>query len=167
MSKFINGIGVCVLAATSLAAQSIPVTQTTTTFGMVGLAEGQTAQLNVLNPGVAPPAVGVICSATVSFLNDQGTVIKSATLSVPPGKSMSFSLYSDIDLSLATDERREIRATVRTSPIFPPAATATPAVVGACPLFPTLEIFDNLTRKTQVVMGKTETIPTPVATPAN
>jgi hypothetical protein len=68
MSKFTKAIGVFTLSAIGLAAQAIPVTQTIQTFGMVGLAEGQTAELNVLNPGVPPPALGVVCSATLSFL---------------------------------------------------------------------------------------------------
>jgi len=63
------------------------------TFGMVGLTEGQTARLNLLNPGVpSPAATGAICSAQVSFLNDQGTVLKMSTVSVIPGKSVSFDL---------------------------------------------------------------------------
>ena len=168
MSKYMLRISVFTLATIGLTAQSIPIAQTITTFGMVGLAEGQTAQLNVLNPGVAPPAAtGVICSAAVSFVNDQGTVIKSTTLNVPPGKSMTFSLFSDVDLNLAVNERREIRATIRTSPIFPPNASGTPTAAAGCGLFPTLEIYDNLSRKTQVVMGKLETVPSLVATPAN
>jgi hypothetical protein len=165
MSKFTKAICVFTLSAIGLAAQAIPVTQTIQTFGMVGLAEGQTAELNVLNPGVPPPALGVICSAALSFLNDQGDVLKTTTVSVEPGKSAAFYLYSDVDLKLASDDRREIRATIKTTPVFPPNASATP-LMGACTLFPTLEIFDTLSRRTQIVMGKTETVPSPLATPA-
>jgi hypothetical protein len=35
------------------------------TTAMIGLAQGQTAQLNLLNPGVQAPATGVICTAAV------------------------------------------------------------------------------------------------------
>jgi hypothetical protein len=164
MSKFTKAIGVFTLSAIGLAAQAIPVTQTIQTFGMVGLAEGQTAELNVLNPGIPPPALGVICSATLSFLNDQGDVLKTTTVSVEPGKSAAFYLYSDVDLKLALNDRREIRATVKIPPVFPPNAAAMPPVA-ACNLFPTLEIFDALSRRTQLVMAKTETIPSPL-TPA-
>jgi hypothetical protein len=87
-------------------------------------------------------------------------------VSVAPGKSAAFYLYSDVDLKLAIDDRREIRATIKIPPVFPPTASATP-IVAACTLFPTLEIFDTLSRKTQVVMGKTETVPSPLATAAN
>ena len=97
MSKIMHGIGVCALAALGLSAQAIPVNQTTATSGMIGLAQGQTAQLNLLNPGVLPPATGVVCPAMVSFVNDQGTVLKSATITVLPGKSTSFSLFGDVD----------------------------------------------------------------------
>jgi len=166
MSRIIHGIGVSALAAIGLAAQAVPVNQTTATSGMIGLAQGQTAQLNVLNPGVAPPATGIVCSAMVSFVNDQGTVLKSATLTVPPGKSMSFSLFSDVDLNLAVSDRREIRATVKL-PVFPPNASATPVSANGCTLIPTLEIYDVLTRRTEVVMNKWKDVPSPVATPAN
>jgi hypothetical protein len=169
MSKFTKAIGVFTLSAIGLAAQAIPITQTVQTFGMVGLAEGQTAELNVLNPGVQPPALGVICSATLSFLNDQGEVLKTTTVTVEPGKSAAFYLYGDVDLKLAINDRREIRAVIKIPAIFPPTASATPVppIPAACSLFPTLEIFDALSRKTQVVMGKTEAVPSPLATPAN
>lgn len=52
MSKFTKAMSMFTLSAIGLAAQAIPVTQTIQTFGMVGLAEGQSAELNVLNPGV-------------------------------------------------------------------------------------------------------------------
>lgn len=166
MSKFTKAIGVFTLSAIGLAAQAIPVTQITQTFGMVGLADGQTAELNVLNQGVPPPALGVICSATLSFLDDQGAVLKTTTVSVTPGKSAAFYLYSDVNLKLAINDRREIRATIKTTPVFPPNASATP-IIGACTLFPTLEIFDTLSRKTQVVMGKTESVPSPLPIATN
>ena len=88
------------LGALTLAAQvttALPAVQTT---GMVGLADAQTAQLNLLNPGVLAPAIGIICKANVSFVDAGGTVLKSTTLTVTPGQSQSFSLRSDVDLNL-------------------------------------------------------------------
>lgn len=126
------------------------------TFPMVGVAEGQTARLSVLNPGVqAPAATGALCSGLLSFLDDQGTVLKSSAVTVAPGKAMSIDLDSDIDLKLAVNTRKQIRATVQVPPAVPPAQTP----VGFCTLAPTLEIFDKLTARTQVLLVETRMIP--------
>ena len=157
MFKFAPGICVFALAAAALQAQTnlpVPVTRTT---GMVGIAEGQTAQLNALNPGVAPPALGVICSALLSFVTEDGTVLKTKTVSVAPGTSQSIVIDSVKDLALATDERKQIRAAIA----IPAPNTATPA----CKLIGTLEIFNTLDGRTQVTLGTVHEIPSPVATP--
>jgi hypothetical protein len=54
-------VSMLILAAATLRAQPVSVL----TAGIVGIADGQTAQINVLNPGVLAPALGVICSAAV------------------------------------------------------------------------------------------------------
>ena len=119
------------------------------TSGMVGLTAGQTARLNVLNPGVLPPAAtGATCTAQLTFLNDQGAVLKTMPVTVLPGKSVSFNLDRDVDVSVA-NERFEIRATIG-YPALTPATTAAPLT---CALLPTLEIFNNDTGRTQFVVG--------------
>jgi hypothetical protein len=126
------------------------------TFGMIGLAEGQTARLNVLNPGVpAPLATGIICSALLTFYDDQGTQLKSSTVNVIPTHSLELDLDADTDLKLAVNQRKQIRATIQIPPVLPPQGQA----VSTCPLIPTLEIFDRVTGKTQVVLSD----PRPVA----
>src|SRR5215469_16198313 len=96
----------CVLAlsAVTLSAQVAPVLPDVRTTGMVGIGDAQTAQLNVLNPGVEAPALGIVCTAAVPFVDASGTVLKSATLTIAPGKSMPFVLRSDVDLSLVSGE---------------------------------------------------------------
>jgi len=137
------------------------------TFGMVGLTEGQTARLNLLNPGVpSPAATGAICSAQVSFLNDQGTVLKMSTVSVIPGKSVSFDLDRDTDLAVS-DRRVEIRATIRI-PVLTPVASPLqplPPQPGICSLVPSLEVFNNDTGKTQVVLTDVRSVPEPWPVP--
>src|ERR1700683_545491 len=101
MLKYVHSTCVLMaLSAVALSAQGAPGSQTVQTTGMVGIADAQTAQLNLLNPGVLAPAVGMICKATVSFVDAGGTVLKSTTLTVIPGQSVSFSLRSDTDLNL-------------------------------------------------------------------
>lgn len=156
----------CALAmgALALSAQTVsPATVETT--GMVGIADSQTAQLNVLNPGVLPPALGVVCTAAVSFVNAAGTVLKSTALAIPPGQSLPFDLRSDTDLNLLPGDRREIRAVIAT-PAVPPPATSSPSTPIACKLRVTLEIFDTVSGRTLVTLGHAETVPpAPVVTP--
>ena len=140
--------------ALSLAAQSVPATQSIQTTGMIGLAEGQTARLNLLNPGVPAPALGVVCTAGVAFLDDQGNVLKSKTATVLPGTSAPLDLDSHADLNLATDERREIRAVIKIPPVLPPAGST----ISTCKLIHTLEIFDNISHRTQAILAPAVTI---------
>jgi hypothetical protein len=156
------------LSALALTAQtSTPVAAPVThlrTFGMLGLAEGQTARLNLLNPGVlAPGATAEVCSASVAFLDAQGNVLKTGTITANPGQSPNFDVDSDADLKLAVDERREIRATIQEAPL--PPSSGSPAV--HCRLIPTLEIFDTLTGKTTTVLGHAHELLEPIVPAAN
>jgi hypothetical protein len=143
----------CVLAlgAMALAAQTVPA-NTVQTTAMVGLAEGQTARLNLLNAGVQAPAVGVICTAAVAYLDGGGTVLKTASVTVDPGQSAGVVLHGDTDLNLMAGERREIRAAISIPAIPPPTAGST-STAPACKLIPTLEIFDSVSGRTLVVLG--------------
>jgi hypothetical protein len=164
MLKYASLTCVLTLIAVALSAQVTSVIPAVQTTGMVGIGDAQTAQLNLLNPGVAPPATGVVCSAAVSFVDAAGNVLKTTTFSVAPGKSMAFTLRSDIDLHLVAGDRREIRATITIPAIFPPAATAaSPAIPSACHVIPTLEILDTISGRTLVVLGHVEAVPSVVA----
>jgi len=115
------------------------------TSGTVGLTAGQTARLNVLNPGALAPAVGVLCAAQLSFLNAQGTVLKTTSVSVPPGESLSFNLDRDVDL-MVPDLRVQVRAVIAYNS-------------NTCALLPTLEVFNDDTGRTQFVVGRFAAIP--------
>jgi hypothetical protein len=159
----------CALALSALAlqAQTTAVASTVETTAMIGLAQGQTAQLNLLNPGVEAPAAGAICTAAVSFFDATGTLLKNSTLSVAPGKSGSADLSGDTDLNIAVGARREIRAQISVPVVLlPPASTGvTPIMVADCKLIPTLEIFDSTTGRTLVTLGGVHAIPSAVVTP--
>jgi hypothetical protein len=151
----------CVLALSvvALAAQTVPAPSFIVTSGMVGLAQGQTARLNLLN-GVQPPAVGTICTAAVTYLDGDGTVLKTASVTVTPGKSQAVDLH-DTDIALTAGERREIRTVISVPAIPPPStsgSTATTTATPACKLMPTLEIFDSLTGRTEAIVGHVETV---------
>ncbi len=136
------------------AAQDSPAGPMVVTSGMVGIAEGQAAQVNVLNPGGATGAAG--CAAVLSFLDDQGNVLKSATVMVARGASQSLRIDADIDLKLVVDQRREIRAEVQV-PVVPPPSTA--ATTPGCKLIPNVEVLDRITGRTQVVVGAGHVVP--------
>jgi len=165
MFNFKQGICVFTLAAAGLYAQapSTPA-QVTRTTAMVGLAEGQAAQLDALNPGVLPPAVGSVCTGLLMLLDGQGVVLKSKIVSVAPGASMSLDIDSVKDLALPLGERRMIRAAITVPPVPPPPSTA--PVPSPCRLIGNLEIFDTLSGRKLVTLGAAHTVPSPVATGA-
>jgi hypothetical protein len=160
MSKYTYLTCVLAMSAMILSAQTAPALPAVQTTAMIGLAQGQTAQLNLLNPGILAPATGVICTAAVSFVDANGAVLKTGALSIPPGQSMAFDLRSDVDLAIVYGNRREFRAVIAT-PALTPAATAVPT---ACKLVPSLEIFDTASGRTLVTLGHVVTVPPGPAT---
>lgn len=169
MFQFAQKMCVFSIAVAALSAQTVttPPVQVTRTTGMVGIAEGQTAQLNALNPGEAAGATGVVCSGLLSFLGEDGKVLKSMTVSVAPGTSQHLALDSVIDLALAVNARREIRATIIIPPVPPPATSSTTTLAPVCKLIGTLEIFNTLDGRTQVTLGTVHVLPSPSATPGS
>jgi hypothetical protein len=170
MFTFIQRISVFAIAAVGLFAQSTPVipAEEPRTSGMVGLVDGQAARLNVLNPGPAVPAVpavGTACIASLEFWDGQGLLLKSLTVNVAAGKSAYLDLFGDKDLTLAGIVRREIRATISMPPV--PATAATTTVPTTCKLIGTLEILDESTGKTQVVLGVGHVLATPTVAAGN
>ncbi len=170
MFKFAHRSCVFALLTVGLYAQTTttPPVQVTLTSGIVGIAEGQTARLNALNPGVAPPAAtGAICSGLLAFVGDDGTVLKTKTVSVAAGASGEIILDSVLDLALAVDARKEIRATITIPPVPPPTASSTTAMTPICKLIGTLEIYNTLNGHTQVTLGTVHLVPSSVATPGS
>ena len=164
MLAFVQRICVFATATVGLIAQIAPVAagRQTLSSGMVGIVEGQIARLNVLNPGVVAPAV--VCPAALKFLDSQGALLKSTTVTVLPGKSASFDLFGDVDLALVGDDRREIRSTITIPPVVPPPGPADPQ---PCALIGTLEVIDRSSGKTQVVLGGMHVVQSPVVAAGN
>ena len=149
----------CVLAisAAALSAQVATPPPFVETTAMIGLGNSQTAQLNLLNPGVLAPALGAICTAGVAFVGADGNVIKSGVLRVLPGQAQSFSLHTDSDISVAVGDRRDIRAVI-TIPALTPTANGTAASAAPCHVIPNLEIYDNMSGRTLVTLGHVEQV---------
>ena len=125
------------------------------TFGMAGMAAGQTARLNALNLAAGGPiVVGVSCQITVTFLDASGKTLASQTVAVGQGQAVHVDLLrSQAD---AGADPVEIRATVSTALIVSPVAT-TP-VAASCSIVPTLEIFDQATGRTAAHLETTHAL---------
>ena len=148
-----TGIFALVLLVTgSVTAQtSMPTTYTQVqSSGIVGITGGQTARLNVLNLGTTPQAgVTASCSALVTFMDDQGTVLKTGTVTPDPGKSML------VDYPSTATIRQQIRVTIGIAhpAVMVPAPGAVLLPIFYCSLVPTLEIFDNSNSQTVLLVS--------------
>jgi hypothetical protein len=157
MYKLAQGICVFTMAVTGLLAQTTATTPAvrTRTSGIVGIAQGQTARFNVLNPAPAAPATATTataaCTAALTYYDASGALLKSSTVTVPPGTAGHLDLFSDVDLAIVLGQRRQIRVTVSVPLV--PAATADAKPEPVCRLIGTLEIFDEISGRVEVVLG--------------
>jgi len=116
-------------------------------YGMVGIADGQTARLNIVNVGVLDPTTGLPpdpCRARLQFVDADGNELASRGVAPEMGhaKFLDFTpRFVPVDTAAAAPLRAEIRAVVLTDNGLPP---------GPCRL--TLEIFDNVTGRSEVVL---------------
>jgi hypothetical protein len=117
-------------------------------YGMIGIADGETARLNVVNLGVPDPTTGVPpdpCRMRLQFVDAEGNVLASRGVAPEMGHSKfldftpSFIPINTIDA--VAPLRAEIRAVLFTDNGIPP---------GPCRV--TLEIFDNATGRTQIAL---------------
>jgi len=153
MSNFSRIICVLAVSIASLGAQAISVSSTTRTYGMVGVVAGQTARLNVLNYGVVTPtpaAVTAGCPVTLKFIDGNGKLLVSKTVVIMAGMA-AYLDYSPV-FATAMPQRIEMRAEIDTPAVVPANAASTVIPVVPCNLVPTLEIFENVTQKTEIVM---------------
>ncbi len=119
--------------------------------GAVGITRGQTARWHVVNPRLPIPTTAPVCSVTLSFTNAQGEVLKSDSVSVKPGESRSLDLNADSDLPPGgTRSAIHAQAVV---PVTGPVDELTGR--GTCPLLATLEVVDNRSGQTSILMEGT------------
>ena len=138
-----------VFALGAIYAQSTTTSQTYNT-GMVGISVNQTARLNILNLN---PSTGtaVVCSADLQLLNAGGGTLKQRSVpNIDPGKAVSLDLDRG-DIADQAVPRISLRGVVTT-----PSSAASPAPA-PCNLTVTLEIVDNETARTNVVVSAVAT----------
>lgn len=150
MKIYILISGLVLSAASGMAQIGVETRQYDT--GTVGINFGQTARFNVLYPTIpAPFATQVLCSATLTIADDQNNILKTQTVTqLTGGRSVSIDLNADTDIPLARG-RTQIHAVVLT-----PAAGTSGA---ACNFVPTLELVDNTSGKTTIVLKGQATWP--------
>jgi len=132
------------LAGVSLMAQD-------ETTGMVGLSNNQAARLNVLNVAPASNATAAVCPAQLQIIDAGGGVLRQASVGIPSGKAAAIELRRE-DVTNASMPRIQVRGEVNS--VAAPSGT-TPV----CSFVTTLEIIDEATGNTQVVLGGGHTIP--------
>lgn len=106
-------------------------------FGMVGITRGQSARLNVLNASREP------IQLSLNFSNSDGRLIRQAVETLEPGRAVF------LDLTPSTVDEGAGRLQIHASIQF---GDLDSGGVGR-QIIPTLEVFDNDTGRTQVVLG--------------
>lgn len=129
-------------------------------FGLLGMAEGQSLRINALNLGSrsSTPASG--CEVTLRFLDAKGLVLREKVLQLPVGQSASF------DLRRAQISDQPGRASVRAVLLFGFAGGGAPPGPDVrqnfdCNIVPTLELVDDASGRTTLVLTDAKPIPLP------
>jgi hypothetical protein len=144
-----------VVAAAQVAPLPSPIANTITlSFGVIGLASGESVRINVLNIVRTPPPLGIPlipCRTELSFYDADGKLLKQKVVD-----SLGFGRADFLDL-----DRAEITATGR-------AAVAASVKVGSnqsffCSIAPTIEVFDDATGRASTVL--TNPLPQSVIVP--
>ena len=120
------------------------------TTGSIGLAAGQTAQLNVYYPTAPAPILQVTCSVTLSISDTSGKNLKYETFQqLIAGHGVSIDVNADTDLGGAA------RTQIVGLSISP-----------SCQLVTNLELIDNISHKTLMQVGSEPTFPFRQSAPA-
>ena len=111
-------------------------------YGMVGLAEGQTARLNLVNLGTTNPLPPGPCRALLQFFDGAGNPLAGKVVTLKPGEAdfLDYAAsFTPTNGDVVGPMRAEIRGAINTETglLAPPCRT-------------TLEIFDNATGRTSV-----------------
>lgn len=115
-------------------------------FGQIGIAAGQSVQLNVVHPGLnAPPEPESPVAVHLTILDSHGNTLASSVERLLPGGSVSLTLNRDT-LPARTGNRMSLRGLVSFQ------APPEPERQGRTRLVSTLEVIDNVTGRTSFVL---------------
>ena len=126
-------------------------------FAQVAVAGGQSVAVNAVNLGTGTYPQGSSCSVTLQVLGGQGQVLASNTATLAPGNASSL-VISRGELPPGPD-RLPVRAVLLfgySGGANPPAALLSQY---DCNIVPSLEIFDNDSGKTRIVVATVTPLP--------
>jgi hypothetical protein len=119
----------------------------------IGLAAGETAQVNVVNnatPSDARPSTAPSCTGTIAFYNTSGSMIGSAT-SFTVGSGQIFSVALPYASTGASGSRTTLRVAItNTLVLIGPQVSAAPP---PCALASSLETYDSATGVTHAFVS--------------
>ena len=171
--RCLGGVLVAFAFTATLSAQGVTsavIPEQSVTTGMVGFTANQTARLNVLNLNslLVPSATGSTtpsypnCNVQLAFYDNKNVLISQTTVvNFAPGMAT----FWDLPRTTVTSEtaaRAEIRGVVTVNPTPTPAGS--PATIGYCTVFTTLEIYDS-TGSTISLTSDTRSTRLPIAIP--
>ena len=117
-------------------------------YGMIGIANGQTARLNVVNLGVPDPTTGLPpdpCRMRLQFVDAEGNVLVSRGVAPEMGHSKFLDFTPSFVPINTADAVAPLRAEIRPVMFSDNGVPPDPCRV-------TLEIFDNVTGRTQIAL---------------
>jgi len=136
------------LSGTVVIAQTNPFQNVQRSTGVVSVASGQSARLNIVYPTVPAPLLLVTCNAIMTVEDEDGGVLASKSVQqLIAGKSVSLDFNVD-----STPHVGSIK-------IHGFSITTT-----GCHLLTTLEVIDNATQKTVLVVPSEVSYPFPTQT---
>jgi len=129
------------------------------TFGIIGIAAGQTARLNALSlPTGGPIIAGGSCQVTMAFLDDKGDTLATHTQAVTQGQAVHFDLPTTPTSTTASAGPVEIRGTVSAS--FTVTGGTPTVSTFSCSVLPTMEIYNQDTGRTAAVLENSRSLAT-------
>jgi hypothetical protein len=134
-------VGICLLSRTTTAFNPQP---DPPRFGMVGIADGQTARLNLVNLGIPVNGFAPPCRATLKFFDGDGNLLASQRVDINPGQAAFLDLAPSFAPPANGTSAGLLRAEIRgaLTPIDDQYAPPCKASV---------EVFDNVTGRTSIL----------------
>jgi len=120
-------------------------------FGMVGIVDGQTARLNVVNVSQPPPEGDMPeCMVELMFLDSMGNTLAHTRKTLMPGEAA----FHDFSFADVVGPQPIGRLQIRPEAML----LGGPDTRGLCLVVPTLEVIDNESMKTMFLLGLTPTL---------
>ena len=127
-------------------------------FAIVGIAAGETARVNALNLGIGSLPGPSGCTVTLQFLDAEGQLLQQRVVTLTAGRAAFLDVRRD---GLPGGDRAQVRALLLFG--YFGGANPGPDVLQRfdCNIVPSLEIIDDRTARTTVILTDTKPLPSP------